>query len=191
MFGIGKKDDETSTEEAPKAENPTLAADAAAPTAASAENITSPPSESSETPAAPSASELPPQTEPSAPSDAGAAPAAPETLPPIEEPPPVIDPAKLDEATSQALGSDHFADWIGENILRFLAIMEIENNGQRRAALLSFNLGEEGIKKRLAIASALMLIKTEYGMASSDPEIVKTAKKCISQIDGMRAWLTL
>lgn len=104
-------------------------------------------------------------------------------------PPPPDEPVMLDEATSEILGSDDFAEWAGQVIISFLDIMDIEHPGQRRAAIIDLAIDEDGIKKRLDLSESLMKIKAEYGIFIDSQEMIDSTNIYNTKIAAMRAWL--
>lgn len=97
----------------------------------------------------------------------------------------------LDEATSEALGSHDFAEWIGMHIMQFLDITDIRNTSQRREALLKICASEEKIRERLILANCFLHIQGAYGLASESSQLVDHCQEYNAKLRSMKEWLSL
>lgn len=198
MFGLGNKEvDNTAPVEA-------AAAPAGESTASSAEIEVSksPDSNASNTglietapdtsAADPSADPaLPPSPEAPAP-ELPASPVAAIPEPPAPKEVPYVAPeVGMSDIAKGAFGSSDFHDFVSEKIMKFLSIMDIENPGRRRSAVIAQNLGEEGIVARLALAAAFLNLQAVYGLENGLPEMVEESKNYTLKLAAMKQWLTI
>lgn len=111
------------------------------------------------------------------------------TLPPVED---EIDPEGEQSASSQeAFGSDDFHAFIAKNVIKFLSIMDIADEGRRRAAIISLHLGEEGIVERLELAEAFFALQVAYGLDAGITNLVEESAYYTDKIAAMKQWLGL
>lgn len=108
-----------------------------------------------------------------------------------EEPAAVLPTVGMHKISKSALSSDGFHAFVEEKVLKFLSIMDIENPGRRRSAIIALNLGEEGIIERLALSASFLRLQTDYGLENGHPEMVQESKIYSAKLTAMKLWLTI
>lgn len=134
---------------------------------------------------APTITETPPAT-PALPADS---PTPPTT--PTEPAPTVAPPSAISDGWRAMFADSGFLDYLESHLLEFLNIMDIENNGVRRDALVALKLNEDGIRARLDLAEAFILMQQEYAAGAALEKLTDEINLLSSKHEAMKAWLTI
>lgn len=97
----------------------------------------------------------------------------------------------MHDDSKAVFSSVEFHDFIAENVLSFLDIMDIENGGVRREAILARKLNEEGIRNHLDLAEAFLYLQTELAFATRAEALVEHSIIYTNKCAAMKQWLTM
>lgn len=112
---------------------------------------------------------------------------------PNESPASNESPAPVEAAPTwkDAFIDPSFIQYLEEDILNFLTIIDIPNTGDRSAAIIALHLKEEDLRLRFTSASALIHLQMEYARGINNEALYDQAVVLHAKCSAFKKWLTM